>query len=394
MAGTAWYLAPEQESKKPARMGPVDMWAAGCTLLELVLGKRLGGPLWRDDDETRERRTGLVSRASAKDAVLGAAAFALLQVAPATRPSAIQVLYALDPPPAFALELHPREEEAERRRKEDEERREKAAAAGVEAFEKMKAVEDLDTFVGLMKEHTGSAEVQEHGCLGLADSCRRVEDKIKVLELGGIEAVLVGMDAHKDAEKVQGAGCMALGNLSNVDKVKVAELGGIEAVLAGMDSYKDCMQVQCLGCMALRMICDGNADNKVKIAALGGVEAVLAASVILYTDSQGVPYVLLALGMICVGNADNQDKVAALGGIEIVLAEMDEYKNDANIQGYGCKALGFICHDNANVVKRMTALGTVREVVERAMADHPANRNEWTVTVQRCGKEVLDQLAK
>jgi serine/threonine protein kinase len=44
-AGTAWYFSPEKANGKKASPGPVDMWAVGCALVELILGQRLGSPL-------------------------------------------------------------------------------------------------------------------------------------------------------------------------------------------------------------------------------------------------------------------------------------------------------------------------------------------------------------
>ena len=39
------------------------MWAAGCCLLELLVGERLRGPLWDNDAEVEQRRENLLAAA-------------------------------------------------------------------------------------------------------------------------------------------------------------------------------------------------------------------------------------------------------------------------------------------------------------------------------------------
>ena len=58
----------------------------------------------------------------------------------------------------------------------------------------------------------------------------------------------------------------------------------------------------------------------------------------------------------------------------------------AGVQAQGCALLGNLCR-HADNVKRMQAL-TVREVVERARAVHPANGN-----LQAWAEDVLGKLA-
>ena len=92
MAGTEWYYSPEKARGMLASRGPVDMWAVGCVMLELLTGTRLGGPIWDEGTAIKDHRADLVKRASAADARLGAAAGMLLEMTPEERLSAMQLL--------------------------------------------------------------------------------------------------------------------------------------------------------------------------------------------------------------------------------------------------------------------------------------------------------------
>jgi len=65
----------------------------------------------------------------------------------------------------------------------------------------------------------------------------------------------------------------------NVDnKVKIAEVGGIEAVLKAMEAHKTSVRMQQQACWALCMQCN-NAENQVKVTEAGGIEALVAAAI-------------------------------------------------------------------------------------------------------------------
>eukprot|EP00961_Rhodomonas_salina_P236290 3193178-Rhodomonas_salina.1 len=68
--------------------------------------------------------------------------------------------------------------------------------------------------MGAMREHAGSAGVQEHGCGALLSLACNDANNIKIGGAGGIELVLEAMRKHAGSAGVQEQGCGALYNLA------------------------------------------------------------------------------------------------------------------------------------------------------------------------------------
>ena len=58
---------------------------------------------------------------------------------------------------------------------------------------------DADAIVKGMLKHSGHVQVQQKGCRLLATLARDDDNKIKIAEAGGIEAILAALVAHTDA---------------------------------------------------------------------------------------------------------------------------------------------------------------------------------------------------
>ena len=91
------------------------------------------------------------------------------------------------------------------------------------------------------------------------------DNKKKIADKGGIEAIIEGMKKHINVAHVQEYGCGALKNLSrNKDnRKKIADKGGIEAIIEGMKKHINAAKVQEYGCGALKNL-SYNDDNKRK----------------------------------------------------------------------------------------------------------------------------------
>jgi hypothetical protein len=93
--------------------------------------------------------------------------------------------------------------------------------------------------------------------------------------VGGSEAVVAAMEAHKTSVLVQQHACWALNNLAvNAgNRVKIAEAGGIEAVVQAMETHNTRVLVQKRSCLALsNLAAQGSLRQRIKAA--GGVELV------------------------------------------------------------------------------------------------------------------------
>ena len=66
------------------------------------------------------------------------------------------------------------------------------------------------------------------------------ENKVKIAEAGGIEAIVQAMGRHGEDKGVQEAGCGALGSLgwNAQNKVKIAEAGGLMLAQKAWDKHR------------------------------------------------------------------------------------------------------------------------------------------------------------
>ena len=104
----------------------------------------------------------------------------------------------------------------------------------------------VDALVGAIKGHTSSADVQKRGCAALRDFCSprlpdgpaKVEHRDlvvrRVVEAGGLEAIVEALGNHASAADLHGRGCMALSTLlrdpENCRRVLEAD-GALETIV-------------------------------------------------------------------------------------------------------------------------------------------------------------------
>ena len=130
-----------------------------------------------------------------------------------------------------------------------------------------------NTIMNIMKKYINNIDIQIIGCRALANiAADAADNKKKVADAGGIEAVVAAMNAHTRVADVQKNGCAALGNIAMLAETKrmVAAAGGIEAVVAAMEAHLNNADVQENGCGALRNIA-ALAENQPKVAAAKGI---------------------------------------------------------------------------------------------------------------------------
>ena len=88
-----------------------------------------------------------------------------------------------------------------------------------------------------MKDHPTIAEVQKQACWALCNLSVNPENKVKLSNLGVIEALLKAMKDHPAHPGVQEGACGALFNLSAnnaQNKVKISNLGAEDPVRRAM----------------------------------------------------------------------------------------------------------------------------------------------------------------
>ncbi|CAK8995898.1 Mitogen-activated protein kinase kinase kinase 7 (Transforming growth factor-beta-activated kinase 1) (TGF-beta-activated kinase 1) [Durusdinium trenchii] len=132
--------------------------------------------------------------------------------------------------------------------------------------------------LGAMRAHTRRADLQRWACGTLFRLALKVDNKVKLVQLGAAEDILAAMRNHRDSAAVQQYASAALWNLAvdSDNKVKLMRLGAAEEILAAMRNHRDSAAVQENACGALGSLAV-NSDNEVKLMRLGAAEEILAA---------------------------------------------------------------------------------------------------------------------
>ncbi|KAK3239823.1 hypothetical protein CYMTET_50280 [Cymbomonas tetramitiformis] len=183
-----------------------------------------------------------------------------------------------------------------------------------------------------------SAVVQEQGCRALTSIVIRSEgNKGKVVQSGGLRAVLLALRRHVRHAGVQEQSCRALKNFAASTDVQamLAKAGGLGAVVASLRAHPQHVGVQEQACGALVNLAT-TATTRVQAAVV--VYAVIGA-LRTHAAHSGVQEngcrVLKNLAI----NKDNQVKVAAVGGIEVVIEALHRHRDHIGVQEKGCRAL-------------------------------------------------------
>ena len=115
--------------------------------------------------------------------------------------------------------------------------------------------------------------LQQHACAALHIIAKNVDNREKIVAVGGIRVVLAAMPANDSEAGIQEAGCWILAYLAcNTDnQTVIATVGGISVVKAAMTAHTGLVGVQRPGCQALANLALNNVDNETAIVSAGGI---------------------------------------------------------------------------------------------------------------------------
>ncbi len=101
--------------------------------------------------------------------------------------------------------------------------------------------------------HANLENVQQYGCVVLANLACNSNNRVVVADKSGIEEVLAALNAHRSSENVQHYGCRALSNLADNSNNQTAIVGkgGIEAAVAALNAHRSSENAQRWGGLAL-----------------------------------------------------------------------------------------------------------------------------------------------
>eukprot|EP00960_Hanusia_phi_P023452 692165-Hanusia_phi.AAC.4 len=206
----------------------------------------------------------------------------------------------------------------------------------------------VEAVVSRMKKFDNSAEVQEHGCRMLENLCFQGQEYCKKIGRSGIDAVIVGMQKNPGYARVQERGSKTLGALFSGDRQsceRILERGGVGAIITAMNLHLEVVGVQVGGCKALAEIAGfkGAASaqsGQRRIADGGGIGAVIKAMK-QHMESTAVQMLgCKALGNVCVQCVENINKVVEQGGLDTVIAGMEVHAEELQVQVEGFQTLG------------------------------------------------------
>jgi hypothetical protein len=273
-----------------------------------------------------------------------------------------------------------------------------AAAAAAAAPPKQKQKQEASSSSSGNKEENAVPSMAE---CRLGKRCRadsflaRLES---LQEQGDAAAIVQGMRKHSKHAQVQQQGCRSLSRLARDDdnRIKIAEAGGIEAILAALVAHTDAggwgggkdasalVVGKAFAALCKLAVSDG---NKTKISAARGNRGIKVIVDAMTAHKESVRVQQHACGVLyrLADNEENQVQIAGAGGITAVLATMKRHKSSADLQQYACGTLHNLARQ-ASLRQRIEKLGGV-ERVEDAVSASNATRDtrEW-------GKSLLDSL--
>eukprot|EP00940_MAST-03C_sp_MAST-3C-sp2_P001689 g1689.t1 len=249
----------------------------------------------------------------------------------------------------------------------------------------------IEAIVRAMRAHRSIVGIQDYACGALANLANNAENQKRIVKEGGIDAVLRAMESHKASEGVQAQGCGALSNIAMAtngteNAERIAKEDGIAVVLRAMETHKTIESVQLYGVVALQKI-GCTAELLKRIGTEGGVEAILRAM-----ESQEKSEGIQQFGCTALYNlaldAENQKRIAKKGGIAAVLRAMESHKKSEGVQLQGCMALACLAENNAENKKLIAKEGGATALV-RAMESHKTSE-----AVQKYGNMALEGICE
>eukprot|EP00047_Mylnosiga_fluctuans_P004158 m.232969 g.232969 ORF g.232969 m.232969 type:complete len:1115 (+) comp12442_c0_seq1:360-3704(+) len=199
----------------------------------------------------------------------------------------------------------------------------------------------IDAIVYAMKAHRACPQIQEEGCaiiasLAFHDEFLRVMPKAEAIEL-----IIAAMRTHKIHPRVQENGCTALRNLSydtETTEMVSCNMGG-DALLSAMLAHRNNAYIQEQACYALSNLANNYIEAFDPVMASRAVDAILACMrTHKTTASVQIASFSFLRNLAC--ELDHLTLIAKLGSIEVILSAMRSFKHDAALQEGGCALLG------------------------------------------------------
>ena len=148
--------------------------------------------------------------------------------------------------------------------------------------------------------------------------------------VGGVEAVLAGMDRHYKDYFVQQEGCGAIinfcsGNAAN--RQAVLDADGVRIIVQAIHEHPEQPRPQerCIGALA-NLGEDPRA--KVEVLEVDGIEAVLESMARLPGEKTVIQYGLAALSSLAVGSDPTKDHIKGSGGIDTLVKMVSDFDDE------------------------------------------------------------------
>lgn len=230
-----------------------------------------------------------------------------------------------------------------------------------------------------------------------------IDDRFaRIVDLGGLEAVLTAMEQFPDAVAVQEQGCRVLAALAEAVQIPdKAEQTCVVAILSAMDCHPGSVLLQEMGCRAVSHL-----DVEQCFVPAGGIRAILramknhpnAASVQAEACEALASLVRLQYGR-CKNCMEHCKQIRLLGGLQVIFEAMQKHSEEPKVQQYACIAICSMLEIDAGGLQFAVAGGVVAivrtiERYRRAFALEPVLA--WAMQVLQfwsVGDEAIDKLS-
>jgi hypothetical protein len=231
----------------------------------------------------------------------------------------------------------------------------------------------VDAIVQTMTGHLKSALLQETG-LGILQniSMRGPDEKARIAEAGGVEAVVSVLREHIRLPSVVERGLATLWSLAVLDEnqIRVANADGINLVVNCMMALIEYERVQKQGCGCLCALA-GDSTSKVLLRNAGGLDAIVFAMWAHFNKSGVQKEGCRAISNLVHDPRTNEIMLVSETEVGAILSAMRRFPSVADLQMHACYSLRNLTLSVDNVAVVLGSADDIRELVAKVSLRNP-----------------------
>eukprot|EP00944_MAST-04C_sp_MAST-4C-sp1_P001676 g1676.t1 len=207
----------------------------------------------------------------------------------------------------------------------------------------------IDEFIGLMDVDYFDAETQAYASEALSRFAANSDNRLHIIDRGGIEAIIYGMTKNLGNADVQEGACHAFEEISKYSPTHAAirDKGGLAAIISGLGACRSEDNVS-LFVSAMKCFHTLAADRltRVKLGSSGGIGMIIETLQLFRNNNDVAREAIKAAHKNCESVNYNRFKFVDAGGVGAILNCMGLLSGDNIVCENGCRAMQLFCGRN------------------------------------------------